>query len=158
MNNMLSKTCCFSGHRIIPKDEYDDLRRKTECIILDQIKKGYTVFKAGGALGFDMMCAKIVIELKKAFKNIELILVLPCLSQTKNWSEKDKNDYESIKENADKVIYTSEVYYKGCMQKRNRSLVDGSGLCICFLKKNTGGTAYTVKYAVKRGLTIINVV
>ncbi len=43
-----------------------------------------------------------------------------------------------------------------CIVKRNRHLVDYSSACICYLNKSTGGTAYTVEYAKKRGLQIIN--
>ena len=60
-------------------------------------------------------------------------------------------------EAADKIVYTSENYYNGCMHKRNRHLVDNSSLCIAYLTKESGGTAYTVNYARQNGLTIINV-
>ena len=65
--------------------------------------------------------------------------------------------YESIKEQADKVVYTSEEYTRGCMHKRNRHLVDNSSVCICYLTESTGGTAYTVNYAKEKGLMTINV-
>lgn len=57
---------------------------------------------------------------------------------------------------ADKVVYTSQDYYSGCMHKRNRHLVDNSSRCICFLTEKTGGTFYTVNYASEHGLMIIN--
>ena len=65
--------------------------------------------------------------------------------------------YESIKEQADKVVYTSEEYTRGCMHKRNRHLVDNSSVCIAYLTESKGGTAYTVDYAKKHGLTYYNV-
>ncbi len=65
--------------------------------------------------------------------------------------------YETIKENADKVVYTSNEYTHNCMIKRNRRLIDNSSLCICYFEKNTGGTAYTVKYAKEKGLKIYNI-
>ena len=43
------------------------------------------------------------------------------------------------------------------MHKRNRHLVDNSSLCIAYLTKESGGTAYTVNYARQSGLTIINI-
>ena len=42
------------------------------------------------------------------------------------------------------------------MHKRNRHLVDNSSVCVCYLNKENGGTAYTVRYAGKKGLEIIN--
>ena len=43
------------------------------------------------------------------------------------------------------------------MHKRNRHLVDNSSLCICYLTKQSGGTAYTVSYAESHDLKIVNV-
>ncbi|WP_297983767.1 hypothetical protein [uncultured Oscillibacter sp.] len=55
------------------------------------------------------------------------------------------------------VVYTAQQYTRGCMHKRNRYLVDNSGVCVCYLTKERGGTAYTVNYAEKRKLEIINI-
>ena len=65
-------------------------------------------------------------------------------------------EYNRIMKAADKVVYTSQDYYNGCMHKRNRHLVDNSSRCICFLTEKTGGTFYTVNYASEHGLMIIN--
>ena len=85
------------------------------------------------------------------------MLVLPCKDQTKDWREKDKKIYDHILEKADQVIYTSEIYFKGCEHKRNRYMVNSSGVCVCYLTKFKCGTAYTVDYAKKQGLRVINI-
>ena len=113
-------------------------------------------FGAGGALGFDTLAAQAVLKLKERYPDIKLILVLPCKTQTSGWRQTDIDEYERIKAAADKVVYTSEVYYRGCMHKRNRHLVDNSSLCICYLTEDRGGTYYTVNYAKENGLQIIN--
>ena len=59
-------------------------------------------------MGFDTLAAQTVIELKKDFPQIKLILVLPCKEQTLKWSAKDIAEYERNKEKADKIKYTSE--------------------------------------------------
>ena len=56
-----------------------------------------------------------------------------------------------------KVVYTAQQYTRGCMHKRNRHLVNYSGVCVCYLTKDSGGTAYTVQYAKGEGLEIINI-
>lgn len=61
------------------------------------------------------------------------------------------------KRQADKVVYTSKEYTRGCMHKRNRHLVDNSSICIAYLTEQSGGTAYTVDYARKNGLIVINI-
>ena len=73
------------------------------------------------------------------------------------FGKNDVDEYDRIKKLADEVIYTSEENKKGCMHKRNRYLVDNSSLCICYITRKSGGTAYTVKYAQNNGMTVVNV-
>ncbi|MFQ9985062.1 MAG: SLOG family protein [Lachnospiraceae bacterium] len=53
-------------------------------------------------MGFDTLAAQMVLKLKEIYPHIKLILVFPCISQTRGWSETDKNIYEMIKKKADK--------------------------------------------------------
>ena len=152
---MREKTCCLSGHRQIPSDELPAVKEKLTATLIRLIDRGYRFFGCGGALGFDMLAAKTIISLKAHYPNIAIILVLPCRDQARKWSKKDISEYEYIKSNADKIVYTAEKYFEGCMHTRNRHLVDGSSVCLCYLKKG-GGTAFTVKYAKECGLEIIN--
>ena len=150
-------TVCFTGHRKIPPEQMDTLARRLKAELTKLIKDGYIYFGAGGALGFDTLAAQTVLELKRNYPHIKLILVLPCVSQTRGWSAVDAEIYENIKREADKVVYTSQEYTRGCMHKRNRHLVDNSNVCVCYLTENTGGTVYTVDYARKNGLSIVNI-
>ena len=115
---MKEKTCCFTGHRAIPKQQSDSIYAALKAEINSLIKTGYCYFGAGGALGFDTLAAKAVLELKQ-YPHVKLILVLPCLEQAKGWSQNDITIYEDIKSRCDKCTYTSEHYYSGCMHKRN---------------------------------------
>lgn len=154
---MRGKTCCFTGHRDIPKEYLPMICKRLEDTLIYYIENGYRYFGAGGAMGFDTVAANTVLKLRKRYPFIRLILVLPCNSQTRGWKEASVQEYERIKKEADKVVYTSEDYFRGCMHKRNRHLVDNSSLCICYLLSEQGGTAYTVKYAVKSGVKVVNV-
>ena len=107
-------------------------------------------------MGFDTLAAQCVLYLKKQYPQIKLILVLPCESQTRNWDSEDINVYEQIRGQADKVVYTSKEYTRDCMFRRNRHLVDNSSICIAYLTQNKGGTAYTIDYAKKKGVRVIN--
>ena len=155
--DLKSRTCCFTGHRRIPVDEYETVKLRLRDAVIKAIQNGYCYFGAGGSWGFDMLAAQTVIELKELYPNIYLILVLPCKIQTKYWSVNNKKEYDRILCSADKVVWTSEEYTRDCMFKRNRHLVDNSSLCICYLTKDTGGTAYTVRYARSKGKIIVNV-
>lgn len=154
---MKNQTCCFTGHRKIPPDQYNRIAKRIKLEITELINEGVVYFGAGGALGFDTLAAQAVLELKKQYPHIKLILVLPCKTQTYGWNISDIKIYESIKKYCDKCVYISDEYTPGCMHKRNRRLVNFSSYCICYLTQNDGGTAYTVKYAKRNGLTVINI-
>ena len=156
-DNLKNYTCCFTGHRFLPENDFERISSVLKDNIIRLIKKDVKYFGTGGALGFDTLAALLVLDLKKQYKHIKLILVLPCLEQTKYWSKTDKIIYDKIKLKADKIIYISKEYTNQCMQKRNKHLVDNSGYCICYLTKNYGGTFNTVKYAEKNKLKIINI-
>lgn len=150
------QTCCFTGHRQLPPEEQAEIANRLERVIAALYQKGIRYYGAGGALGFDTLAAQTVIRLRESCPDMKLILILPCLTQTRGWRPEDVTEYESIKAHADKVVYTSQQYTPGCMHKRNRHLVDNSSVCICYLTRDSGGTAYTVRYAKKRGLEVIN--
>ncbi len=154
----INNTCCFTGHRDISAISYHNLMMRLEPIIMRLIKNGYKYFACGGALGFDTFAAMYICSLKMRGFDVKLLLILPCKDQTAKWSNYDKQVYNGILNRADEVIYTAESYYTGCMQKRNRALVDASTACICYLSENrASGTRQTVEYANSKGLPIINV-
>lgn len=154
---MKELTCCFTGHRIISKEDMpfikDRIKKEAEALI----NKGILYFGAGGALGFDMYAAEAVLELRNKYPGIRLVLVLPSRDYDSLWSDSQRKRYSAIRESADKITYMEEKYKPGCMHKRNRHLVDHSSVCIAYIRKEKGGTYYTVKYAKEHGLKIINI-
>ncbi len=151
-----SKTCSFTGHRTIPDGMSEYLIKR----IMDEVNYLYSLgiktFLAGGAIGFDTLAAKAVLKCREVHDDIRLIIVIPCRDQARSWKQPDIDTYERIKKLANEVIYLSEHYYKGCMHRRNRYLIENSETCICYLTQGSGGTAYTVKYAKDKGLTVFN--
>lgn len=154
---MSADTCCFTGHRVIPDNQRDELQKRLDASVEALIHKGVTTFAAGGALGFDTMAAQTVLRFKNRYPDICLVLVLPCRDQAQKWTPQDIALYESIKSRADQVLYTSERYYAGCMARRNRYLVNMSDWCVFYLTKSSGGTYYTVDYARKKGLYLLSI-
>lgn len=151
------RICCFSGHRNIQKKEVDIIKKRLRSELINLIDQGVTAFRTGGALGFDTIAALEVLKLRDYhYPQIKLSLILPCKNQADNWNDDDRAKYKFILYLANEVIYASEHYHLGCMHKRNQYLVDHSNICICYLVKTIGGTAYTVDYAKKKGLKIIN--
>lgn len=158
--NLKEKTVCFTGHREIrAKDTnlYNTLYKTLENLIL----QGFLYFGAGGARGFDAMAAEVVLALKEKYPQIHLILVLPFKNQYKRenrWSSEEIQQYHDLKAKASKVVHTQETYSSGCYYKRNRHLVDFSSVCVCYQYQESGGTAYTTKYAREKGIKIINII
>lgn len=147
-------TCCFTGHRRYSKEMEIQLKKELSSLLPKLIQKGYTRFCTGGALGFDTLAAQAVLEQKQQFPGVHLILVLPCLNQSQRWTTAQKEVYASILSQADQVIYTGVWYKTGCMHRRNRHLAEESDMCIAFCTKESGGTAYTVKYCQSHGIPV----
>jgi len=151
------QTCFFTGHRDIPRERYVDIQKKLEAAVEVLIEKGVIYYAVGGAQGFDTIAAMTILKLKAKYSQIRLIMILPCKNHNFNWQGKDLKVFEGMKERADKVVYTADRFYNGCMYKRNRQMVDGSGYCICYQSRSTGGTAYTINYALSLGVRIYNI-
>lgn len=152
---LIEKTCCFTGHRDIPEEKKPQIRQLLRQTIRNLIQEGICFFGTGGALGFDTLAAEEVLYMRREFPNIKLIMVLPCRDQTRGWKPEEVKRYECILTAANKVVYVSEYYTLGCMHKRNRHLVDHSSVCVAYCTKSTGGSAYTLAYAKRRGRRVI---
>lgn len=153
---MKDQTCCFTGHRDLTDSDIQWISRHLSAEIETLIQIGVRRFVAGGARGFDTHAPLKVQALKKKYPQIELILALPCENQTRGWPEADRLLYRDILQFADQTVFLSHAYYPGCMQKRNRYLVEQSRYLICYVKRDTGGSAYTLRYAQQHGLVIRN--
>lgn len=152
------KACLFTGHREVEKCKDVNKRLIEELISL--INEDVTEFYAGGALGFDMMCEKAVISLRKNYPQIHLHLLLPCneKAQTVKWSFSQKCRYKKLLRKADSYEYLSDNYFDGCMKIRNQALVDKADYCICYYNKEKykSGTGQTVRMAGRKKIRIIN--
>ena len=147
---------CFTGHRSIPNGHWKPLSDLLDRTLESLIQRNITVFRAGGAIGFDTLAALTVLEKKERYPQVRLHLILPCRDQAKGWSEADRRVYDEILSHADEVTYVREAYSRGCMYERNRKLVQGSHCCVGYCTSDTGGSAYTLQYANKQGLRVIN--
>lgn len=160
LNMNLSKcylSCCFTGHRFLPKEKADAIQHTLECLICELCEKGCREFISGGAIGFDIMAAETVLSLKKVFSGIKLIMALPCRDQHIKWGAADRLRYEKLLSRADEIVYLTENYVTGCMHLRNKYMVDNSELCIAYLESKGGGTEYTVNYALEKERMVINI-
>ena len=69
----MSKICCFTGNREIKGISPTESAKKLESVLIDLIEnQEYTIFRAGGARGFDTLAALCVLKLKEKYPQIEL--------------------------------------------------------------------------------------
>jgi len=103
------------------------------------------------ALGVDQQAARILIDW-----GLSWTAVIPCGDQDKFWTNDQKKKYQHLLKLAPfkKVLYPS--YQDGCMQARNRWMIERSCACLAVWKqwKTEGGTYHTVQAAKKEGLAI----
>ncbi|MBQ8556459.1 MAG: DUF1273 family protein [Clostridia bacterium] len=152
-----SITACFTGHRIIAKDDLPLIETRLDVLLEELYCKGYRDFISGAALGFDILAAEHVLHLKSRHSDVRLILAIPCADQTARWHRVDCMHYERLLFACDDIRVLAKAYYDGCMQVRNQFMVDSSSMCICYLKHFRGGTLATVKYAVQQDIPVLNV-
>lgn len=152
---MLEQTACFTGSRQLPENEREELFGRLVGVIESLLREGVRYFGVGGALGFDELAARAVLSLRGMYPALRLIMVLPCPEWNARWPQADRRRYARLCAQADKVVTVCDGYEAGCMQRRNRWLVDNSSVCVCWGDTSAGGTAYTVAYAEKQGKRII---
>jgi len=119
---------------------------------------GVNHFLCGCALGFDMVAAELIIELKQT-KNITLEIVLPFKEQDKHYTKEQKKRYAGIISKADKVTVISEKYGRSSYTKRNRYMVDNSSLVIALYDDNVckGEILSMLLYAQQKRIEIITI-
>lgn len=134
-----TKSLCFTGHRPqkLPygmDEDHDMCRRLKARLRTDieaKIQAGVENFYCGMAWGTDIWCGEIVQNLKAQYPHIRLIACIPHIGQEKGWNEGYIARYHSLLQSADDSIVFYDHYVKGCMQKRNRYMVDATAHMIC---------------------------
>ena len=122
------------------------------------MENGISAFLAGGAVGFDLMCSRIVLDLKQTHPYARLEIVIPSPDYDKFFSEKTKMLYSRIFQKADDIVFISKEYTIKSIFLRNMYMVDRSSHLVCFCTKQEGGSFFTMSYAKKKNLTIYNVI
>ena len=83
--------------------------------------------------------------------------VIPFPGQADSWEKADQKRRYNILTAADKAVITSEQYSRGCFFTRNRYMVDNADVVVCAFNGKSGGTAYTVDYALKQDKIVIQI-
>ena len=138
--------CCFTGHRPgkLPwRYNEEDLR----CVLLkariaDAVEaayqEGFRHFLCGMALGCDLYFCECVLRLRQTHPDVTVEAAVPCPSQADAWPPDQRRRYERLVAACD------------------RYMVDHAALLIAAFDGSPGGTRYTVEYAMRRGLEIVD--
>ncbi len=154
-DSIVSRSCCFTGHRPEKIDEPESVVKQwLEEQIDIAIDEGFTDFICGCARGVDLWAGEIVLEKKKENKNIRLIAAMPWPGFSGKMD--DGLDCRDLLNRADEVKYVCDHYHKGVFQKRNIWMVDNSSRVIAYYTGLPGGTKNTIKYAEKSGIEVVN--
>ena len=155
--NIKAQSVCFSGHRLVPKDEREKLKRELRAEITKAYSRGVRNFYCGMALGFDTLAATAALSLQCELPDMRITAVVPFQGQSDRWTENDRELYEDILANVDEVVVLSRNYYDGCLLRRNDYMLKLSGGVIAYFDgQPKGGTYYTCKKAKSCGLDVIN--
>lgn len=160
-----SITCCFTGHRpekmpfsaTMHSFAYHTFRRNLEFAVQQAILDGYRHFITGMSRGMDLWAAMCVLDFRRAYPGLTLEAAIPCPEQPNRWSAEDVRFYNLVLSRCDTRTVLSPRYTAGCMDKRNRYMVDHSSLLIAAFDGRSGGTRNTCLYAERTGVRIHNI-
>ncbi len=147
--------CCVTGHRPsgfpFPLDDGDCLleyKKRLYEEVRELMEQGYRHFITGMAEGVDMDFAIAVLYYKTKFEGVTLEAALPYPRSSNVTGADPMNVKENILSKCDRISIISDVYFDGCMQKRNCYMVDHSDLVLAVWNGGRkGGTWNTIRYA-----------
>lgn len=140
------------------KDEkYLHFREMQLKVINRLIERGYTDFVSGMAQGFDTWVAEDILLLQKKNKELTLECAIPFPDQAKSWPLSEQRRRYKIITHANSSVIISEAYTRDCFFARNRYMVDKADVVVCAYDGKSGGTAYTVDYAIKHDKIVIQI-
>ncbi len=152
-----SKTLAFTGHRTVDGISETELSRRLDNAVLECYNRGYRKFITGMAMGFDMLAAEAVIRLRAIHPDAHLEAAIPFHGQPERFSFEDKRRYAHLLSVADSRTTLSGFYHSGCFHRRNDYMIENASMMIaCWDGKPSGGTYYTYTEALRRGLSVVN--
>lgn len=157
-------TCCFAGYRphrydfsLLGNDpQYLKLVNNITETTKKSYSEGYRNFIFGGAMGFDLLSAEIVINLRDQLPELKVICMLPFENQAKRFSKPWLDKYRFVLENCDRITYTSAEYTVNCCSERSEKMLNSSSRLITYFDGKDGGTARSVALAQYSKMDIVN--
>lgn len=155
------ESCCFAtGHRQMPEGAKERIQARIRNACVALIACGVTHFYAGGANGFDMWFATVVLDLKRHYPDVTLTLLLPEGAYIKRLGIAEQAVERILIARADEAIFVGTSSNKPAPLVRNDALIERAKYGIAYLRHRTltrrGGTAYTCRHAAEQGRRLIH--
>ncbi len=149
----MRKSCALTGHReISEKFDVNTVYDCLESLILD----GCDTFFCGMAQGFDLLALGCLADLKTKYR-IFIEACIPFEGQEEHYPAEEKAQYRRLLAWCDRKTVFFESYRNGCYLARNRYMIDCADVVLAYCMKETGGTAYTVRYAEQKKVPVIKI-
>lgn len=157
-------TCCFSGHRPprLPWGGQEDdprclaLKDRLARALTEAYHEGYRHFLCGMAQGTDLYFCQAVLDLRRTHPEVTLEAAIPFTGQADRWPEADRRRRQTLLDQCDLETVVQHTYSPGCMNRRNRYMVDRSSLLIAIYDGiPQGGTLNTLAYAMRKGVRTV---
>lgn len=158
------ESCCFTGHRPgkLPwgYNEEDPrclaLKRRMADAVAAAYEQGYRHFLCGMAQGCDLYFCECALALREERPDVTVEAAIPCPTQADAWPAAQRERYDRLVSSCDFETLVSARYTPSCMQRRDRYMVDHASLLIAAFDGTAGGTRYTVEYAMRRGISVVD--
>lgn len=159
-----AKSCAFTGHRP-EKLPWGTREEDLRCLalkarLLREIDQAYLLgcrhFLTGMARGTDTYFGEAVVHYRNTHPDVTLEAAIPYIGQSQRWTRAEQIRYQSLVAKCDFETVIQHHYDRGCMQRRNRYLVDHAvRLIAVYDGMGKSGTLYTLTYALKQGRDVV---
>ncbi|MFR9579696.1 MAG: SLOG family protein [Rikenellaceae bacterium] len=160
------KTIAFTGNRNLTSPDGRPLpelkaaicNRLMELLEREYLDNGINTFISGMALGFDLLCATVVVELKRKYPEIRLVAALPFIEQADKYPPSELSQYRHLIDQADFTIaiggytYTNQAYH----DRNDFMLTNASKIIAYHNGKARSGTGSTLRKAEELGVGVVN--
>jgi uncharacterized phage-like protein YoqJ len=157
---------CFTGNRpgklqkpfVETSREILLMKKVLSWEILELLRQGARRFYTGMAQGIDLIAAEELLAFRDEYPDLELIAVIPFLSQTRGWSQEWIQRYELVLTQCSDIVVLYAEYNPHSYEKRNAFMVEHSDLILAVMKKTDpvrrSGSWQTVRMGLKQGKTV----
>ena len=156
-------SCAFTGHRDskLPwgTDETDSrclaLKERISDAVRSVYDGGVRHFLCGMATGCDMYFCEAVFALREEHPEVTVEAAVPFEGQSRLWSAALRSRYDRLCSECDFLTVVQADFTPECYMRRNRYMVDSASVLIAAYDGHAGGTQSTILYAIRQGLTVI---